>query len=99
MVKDEKVVGCWAYVQGRVEDDSNFTKGNKAISELVNELKNEFYFNPKETKSSYNKDGYKYDSVTYTWEKNRKSIVVGYTKWYFSNGYTTEIMLTQMDPQ
>jgi|GEM_PF-6290881 hypothetical protein len=98
MVKNEKVVGCWAYVQGVKNDDSNFTNGNKAISELINELKNEFFFEPKVTTSNYNQNGTKFDTENYTWEKNGKSIVVGYIKWYYSNGYTTEISLTQIDP-
>ena len=95
--KNGKIVGCSGTVQSSRDDDSSFSKGNKAIAALIDELKAKFKFDPKEIPINYNQNGIKFDAEEYVWEKNGKSLIIVYTKNYYSNGYSTEIELTQFD--
>lgn len=97
--KNGKLVGYAGYIQPYISDDSNFSKGNEAISKIVDDFNTKFSFSPTIKNTSYNSRGYNFDVICYTWEKNKKSISVAYTKKYSQNDYKTQIHLVQYDNQ
>jgi hypothetical protein len=95
--KNDKIVGYLGYVQGKTSDDSNFTIGNKAITELIDNLTSVFYFSPTITTSNSSVSQEKFNTTAYVWEKNGKTISISYIKTSSNNGYSTQISLMQFD--
>lgn len=73
-VKNDKVIGSGS--DERIFNDLDNSKGIKKVSNIINNLKAKFNFEPKieiETESVYGAD---YKKTTYTWDKNNKIVSV-----------------------
>jgi hypothetical protein len=96
-VKNGKLAGNSGKLIEPIFDDGDFTIGSKKISDIVNDLTSRFNLNPTTTVHKYDQNNFKYNTSTFNWAKNGKTIIITYLQSGRPNEFWSTATYTQFD--